>query len=221
MNSAAVFALNEVEATAKKAARGAGYTWGMAEEASKATRWLCANGIDGAKALATILTKADDIGPGEMAPADISGDWAAKAGAMCPLMAGAVLSDFAGIGTANEVTMLRVVAPVMLLPFAAMAARQLDQPVAVEWDGVRAVTTRNSLSLEGLKGASFVKTTTTIARVTIRVGAQIGQPMPQHTRATPDAADWATLTQFAHRTYAPATESSRLMGAGAGLSDND
>ena len=29
------------------------------------------------------------------------------------------------------------------------------------------------------------------------------------------------LNTFAHRTYAPATEESRLLGAGAGLSDND
>ena len=31
----------------------------------------------------------------------------------------------------------------------------------------------------------------------------------------------ATLTQFAHKTYAPSTEQSRLAGAGAGLNDND
>ncbi|NND22495.1 MAG: DUF3726 domain-containing protein, partial [Silicimonas sp.] len=40
------YSLNEVEATAKKAARGAGYPWGLAEEAAKATRWLCAHDID-------------------------------------------------------------------------------------------------------------------------------------------------------------------------------
>ena len=31
------FSLNEMEAIAKRAARGAGYPWGLAEEASKAT----------------------------------------------------------------------------------------------------------------------------------------------------------------------------------------
>jgi len=41
------------------------------------------------------------------------------------------------------------------------------------------------------------------------------------TRATPDAEHWATLNRFAHHTYAPASEASRLLGAGAGLSDND
>ena len=32
--------MNEVESMAKTAARGAGYSWGLAEEAGKATRWL-------------------------------------------------------------------------------------------------------------------------------------------------------------------------------------
>jgi len=40
-------------------------------------------------------------------------------------------------------------------------------------------------------------------------------------RATPEAATITTLETFAARTYAPATEASRLAGAGAGTSDND
>ena len=49
------YSLNEMEATAKRAARGAGYSWGLAEEASKATRWLCTQGLDGAAELAHVL----------------------------------------------------------------------------------------------------------------------------------------------------------------------
>ncbi|MEO0980892.1 MAG: DUF3726 domain-containing protein, partial [Pseudomonadota bacterium] len=40
-------------------------------------------------------------------------------------------------------------------------------------------------------------------------------------RATPDPDSWTRLGVLAHRTYAPATDESRLRGAGAGLSDND
>ena len=37
-----------------------------------------------------------------------------------------------------------------------------------------------------------------------------------------EAADrWSILSAFAQRTYAPATENSRLLGAGAGLGDDD
>ena len=55
----------------------------------------------------------------------------------------------------------------------------------------------------------------------ITLGGQLTTPRPHVTRATPDPVCWDTLNRFAHRTYAPATEESRLLGAGAGLSDND
>ena len=40
-------------------------------------------------------------------------------------------------------------------------------------------------------------------------------------RGYPAEKTWQTLNLYAARTYAPATEESRLKGAGAGLSDND
>jgi len=40
-------------------------------------------------------------------------------------------------------------------------------------------------------------------------------------RGYPGEKTWQVLNQYAARTYAPATEESRLKGAGAGLSDND
>ena len=44
--------LNEIESLCKKAARGAGLSWGLAEEAGKAARWLSAHGLDGPGVLA-------------------------------------------------------------------------------------------------------------------------------------------------------------------------
>jgi hypothetical protein len=41
------------------------------------------------------------------------------------------------------------------------------------------------------------------------------------TRATPNPKAWDILTRFAHRTYAPATEESRRLGAGDTQSDAD
>ncbi|MDG1258191.1 MAG: DUF3726 domain-containing protein, partial [Paracoccaceae bacterium] len=40
-------------------------------------------------------------------------------------------------------------------------------------------------------------------------------------RAVIDVKTRTCLEEFAQRTFAPATEASRLAGAGAGLSDND
>jgi hypothetical protein len=47
----AFWSLNEIEALAGKAARGAGYDWGLAEEAGQSVRWLEARDFRGADAL--------------------------------------------------------------------------------------------------------------------------------------------------------------------------
>ncbi len=212
------FALNEVDAIAKKATRGAGYSWGVAEDAGKATRWLCANRIDGCRALVSVLAVTDNFSPAKMAPTGIVGNWRSDGGMMCPLMAGVTLSDFASVGHADEVCILNVVSPVMILPFAAMAAHRLGQLLTVQWAGISATTDGHVLSFDSADNPDF----RAVAKsVTIRVGGQIGQQMPKQNRAKPEGADWKTLSSFAQRTYAPASSESRIMGAGAGLSDND
>ena len=53
--------LSEVDAMSRKATRGAGYAWGLAEEAGYAIRWLASYGFDGLAMLLNILKKVDRI----------------------------------------------------------------------------------------------------------------------------------------------------------------
>jgi hypothetical protein len=184
------YALNEVEAMAKRAARGAGHPWGLAEEAAKATRWLSAQGLDGVAVLDEALAQGGDA-----------------------LVIGASLSDHAARLADGPIEIADLPQPVMILPFAALAARQIRDTVSVTCSAAVAVTDGRRLGLSG----KFPPETT----VTIIAGAEPFAPRPQAGRATPDAAAWDRLTGLARRTYAPATEESRRLGAGAGLSDND
>ena len=59
------------------------------------------------------------------------------------------------------------------------------------------------------------------SQVTVSCGNALGATQALQTRATPKDEDWALLNTVAHRTYAPASEASRLLGAGAEQSDND
>lgn len=207
------YALNEVEATAKRAARGAGYDWGLAEEAAKATRWLCAQGLDGAAVLARLLEAGFAAELQAHVPQGIEGDWLAEA-PLCPLATGAALSDCAARLRERPMAIGPVAQPAMILPFAATAARQLGTCVTVAGEGFQAVTDGAALHREGtLPDAA--------ARLSIRAAGSLANPDPGRTRAEPEEAAWAALNRFAHKTYAPATEESRLLGAGAGLSDND
>jgi hypothetical protein len=47
------------------------------------------------------------------------------------------------------------------------------------------------------------------------------QVVPQPVRCEVEVIDWQNLSKYAALTYVPETDSSRLAGAGAGLTDND
>ncbi|MHC4974961.1 MAG: DUF3726 domain-containing protein [Planctomycetota bacterium] len=97
------FSLNEVEAMGKRAARGAGLDWGIAEEAGKAARWLTAHGLPGPELLAQLLTRNEGKSYDELAPVSTDDVWQAESGCLCPLIAGAALSDRAAEGVAEGV----------------------------------------------------------------------------------------------------------------------
>jgi hypothetical protein len=208
--------LNEVEATAKKATRGAGYPWGLAEEAGKAVRWLCARDVDGCAALADLLGQIDGSELDTPSPRTGSQVWHADKGALCPLLAGTAISDGIPDLQAGSLQLDRVAAPMLLLPFAAMVALRLKTSVWLEWDQMRAATDGKKLSLDGTSDSGTVS-----VHMCLRGGTHVQSPQPERTRADPDDETLEALNRLAHRTYAPATEDSRLKGAGAGLSDND
>lgn len=211
--------LNEIEATAKRAARGAGLSWGLAEEAGRATRWLCAQRLDGCAALALALCEHERGPVGELSVPALSGAWSASPpGRLTPLIAGPALSDRAALIGEAGIAVRDLLAPMLILPFAAALARQRQRLAVVAWDGLSTATDGQVLSLDGNRAPLSAAVAD---KVTVRIGGALGRPQPVVTRAAPRVGDWAALERLAHRTFAPASEASRLLGAGAGLSDND
>ncbi|MGJ8616580.1 MAG: DUF3726 domain-containing protein [Sulfitobacter sp.] len=209
------YSLNEIEAHAKKAARGGGYDWGVAEEAGKAVRWLVSHGLSGAAALAAHLEQQAHDGP----PQTLDGDWSSATGVLCPLTAGVTLNDCADRLTAvRGQTMHDVAQPLLVVPFAAWAALHIKAPLTVAWNNVRATTNGYDLYLEGSEDELNTPQTSALQCVMAQSSHALAAPAMRG-NVSPDV--WAKLNTFAQRTYAPATEASRLLGAGAGVSDND
>ncbi|MBT2130588.1 DUF3726 domain-containing protein [Aliiroseovarius lamellibrachiae] len=212
--------LNEIEAMSKRAARGAGLSWGLAEEAAKGTRWLSSFGFSGPELLADLLELNDRLPPVDFSPVSLRADvWHAPARRMSPLLAGAALSDCAvRLLERGTITMENVSLPMLAVPFMGGAALRLGVPVAVEWEGVRLATDGKQLSVQG--DATALRSAQADRVVFIAPAEMAGRREPVM-RADVSDESWERLGVFAHRTYAPATEESRLRGAGAGLSDND
>jgi len=212
------YSLIEIEALAKRATRGGGFPWGLAEDSAKAVRWLASFGLDGAKLLADLLQQDDDVGLVDVTPITLDGDWNGRAGGLSPIICGPALSDSAARLKDGAITLHNVTHPLLLLPFAALAARRIGAPVVLEWDGVRASSDGNTVSIDGTEGALY---TCGGARVTCIVNTEfIGKYQPTIRGQLSDETV-EELMVFALRAFAPITAQSRELGAGAGLNDNE
>ncbi len=211
--------LNEIEAMAKRAARGGGLSWGLAEEAAKATRWLGSFGLPATTLLADMLDLGDGRDLTGMAPRRLDGVWTAPAGDLNPLIAGPSLADSAArLADDGRIDMADIACPLLIVPSAGWAARLLGVPVAVAWDSVEVTTDGTGLAVHDPDGQLLAARSTRLACTAPAAPGEVRQP---GLRGTPDPESWTRLGRYAHRTYAPATEESRLLGAGAGLNDND
>ena len=125
--------LSEINALCFKAARGAGLTWGEAEEAGWAAAWLTRAGLAGPSILLNWLTECATLAR----PVPARGRWCALDGPLCPLRAGLALADFAGCPRGRRTTLQHRHrrASRFILPFVARAATRLDLPLRIGWVG--------------------------------------------------------------------------------------
>jgi len=190
------WSLGEVKALAVKAARGGGMPWGMADEAGFAVRWLQANKAPGLAALASYLDWRDGLGEPDYD--------------LCPISLGTAIMDAQRDVPSN---LGRVRQPLLLAPY---LAGSMPSGLSLTWDATEIVVSKVGL-------------VTTASRAVLLTSEAHCQTFPAKAQAgetamrAPDSEAEAIklLEHFAQRTYAPATEASRLSGAGAGTTDNE
>jgi hypothetical protein len=207
--------LPEIEALVLRAARGAGFAWGMAEECGKAAVWLGHHDLDWSAVILARLMGERGV-PVVPAPAR----WASK-GAVCGIHAGAALADFATLAEGpggNGVSLGLVHDPLCLLPFVAFAAQRLKTDLDVMLDNrlwASFDATGHTLADGGLSQIALG----TIDILSTAVPSS-GPALPcLLSRAIPVEV-YARLEKLALAMTVPATAHSQA-GAGAAQSDND
>ena len=222
--------MGEIRSLSVKATRGAGFDWGLAEEAGFAVEWLERHGMPGVAALSRYLSdiddgvSTDDLGSTLAVGALISDtqDWERHLPLSCsqPLLLAPFLANVCGDG----VLVMTV-------------GTDLDPESANTEDGSNALAPalQKDSSYKLIVSQTNVKSTDafiTLAAGYVSVSREsaeevssvegIAKSRPNQTRVHENRLPYVeTLTHFAHRTYAPATEESRLSGAGAGVRDDD
>ncbi len=206
-----IVSLNEAEVMATKAARGAGRPWGLAQEAGRAASTLEALQLPGAACLLNVLNATDGVPCEELRPGTTQAAcWQAE-NPMCPLLVGAFISDLGALS--QKVMLRRVRSPLLLVPLCLMAFEN----VVFNWGDCTIRTSADGISVQGDPKTAIADQVSIDGSVPARKVSHRWQP------GAVDIADeiWEALSAFAHRTYVPASEASRLKGAGAGLTDND
>ena len=207
------WSLGEIAALATKAARGSGMDWGLADEAGYAVKWLQRRQLPGVAALCRYLSwrQAGEI--------TIWPDDTARDGHYCPIATGAAYGD--GV-FGDDVQFARVRTPLLLIPF--ISLRAANTPVCLSMENAVFVLTQDKL------GFSKNDTAILMDSSACQIYAASDDELPAMITIANDtiprvpvtaSACITVLNSFAKNTYAPATESSRLAGAGAGLNDND
>ncbi len=187
----------ETGVLARRATRGAGYDWGLAEEATFAVGWLCDHGVDGADVLSRYYRQVDGQAVASRMVRAWPDSWAGEAfagTALCPLCLGAALSDFGLPSGVDKVVISKVYAPVLLLPFIANLPAEDGKIWTIEGDITDDI---NPTRVEIIR-ADATDSVATDAKKTPRY---------------PQKED-AFLLELAQRTYVPESEASRAKGAG-------
>lgn len=211
--------MNELNAAVRKAFRGAGYHWGEAEEAGKAATWLAQRGFSVGQPLAALLRAAegnlDSLRP---APERnrIRDDHR-----ICPVLFGISLADGAiSLGNGEHLPFALVRSPLLLLPFLSAVSHSTGLDVSLVTPQLQATLSKGALSIHHSTGNADSP-----AAGTLTASAPQGEMRCSHATRSSTAdlthEDWELFGVLAGKTYVPASEHSRIAGAGAGTKELD
>ena len=214
------YSLNQIEHTVRKAVRGCGFSWGLAEEAGRAVRWLEMTGLDGIELLTRHLPQLD--GSEGVGQSMVIGDGCLRRtdGLLSPLAAGPTVGDLLYGVDQGVVQLEQVAAPMLLLGYAGNLAMQTGHSVVVTLAEREILTTAQGLSDCNVIWPKTADMITITKNSNPPTGLSVTNPAVIQAREV-DQRTMGLLDQYVHRTYVEATEASRLSGAGAGVSDND
>lgn len=219
------YSLNETASLARLAARGAGYHWGLADEVYRSVFWLAQRNLPAPLLLSQLLKSYSAPNDVELAMPTISdGHVSARGDALCPVLLGCSLVDRIDASIiGSTVTFDAVRCPLLILPFMVELAIKFDCIVMTEHDSTDVITDGRHIrfSSPAIHQLKHVKAGRIHFKRSDAIEFSASEQLPLRSRVNVDHEVWKTLEAFAHHTYAPATDASRLSGAGAGVSDND
>ena len=200
--------LSEIETTSKRASRGVGFSWGIAEEVGKCIRLLELFGLPGIKNLNEYYQKKDKENFQKIKL--INQKNSSNKNSLCPISLGiSCLDQIRKIENYNECSFKNVAYPLLLLPFLSRSSEIIGKKILVVLDKYEFLLNFNTNILSNSLKKEFPSK------------AKIVKIFFFDNKDSFTDYDWKNLYKLSENTFVEESDSLKKGAAGAGLNDND
>ena len=199
---------SEIDTTAKRASKAAGFSWGIAEEIGKSIRSLELFGLPGIINLNNYLKKIKQKHPKKIEKIEKENKTEGKE--LCPIYSGvAFLDRCLELEKLKSLKFYNVNYPLLMIPFISRASEIMSKKILVQYDNTsfllnfdRAIFSKNidkqAQSIANVLSIEFIENKNSFSEQ-----------------------DWEELYKLSEETFVDESDSSKSKAAGAGLTDND
>ena len=199
---------SEIDTTAKRASKAAGFSWGMAEEIGKSIRSLELFGLPGILNLNNYLKKIKQEHPKKIEKIEKENKTDDKE--LCPIYSGVAFLDHClELEKLKSIKFYKVSYPLLMLPFISRASEIMSKKILVQFN--------NSSFLLNFDKSIFSKN---IDKQAQSVANVISIEFVENKNSFSEQ-DWRELYKLSEETFVDESDSLKKSAAGAGLTDND
>ena len=199
---------SEIDTTAKRASKAAGFSWGIAEEIGKSIRSLELFGLPGIINLNNYLKKIKQKHPKKIEKIEKENKISDKE--LCPIYSGvAFLDRCLELEKLKSVKFYKVSYPLLMLPFISRASEMTSKKILVQFD--------KSSFLLNFDKSIFSKNIEKQAQSQAKV---VNIEFMENKNSFSER-NWKELYKLSEETFVDESDSLKTKAAGAGLTDND
>ena len=199
---------SEIDTTAKRASKAAGFSWGMAEEIGKSIRSLELFGLPGILNLNNYLKKIKQEHPKKIEKIEKENKTGDKE--LCPIYSGVAFLDHClELEKLKSLKFYNVSYPLLMIPFISRASEIMSKKILVQFDSSSFLLNfdKSIFSKNIEKQAPSLTNVVTIEFI--------------ENKNSFSEQDWKELYKLSEETFVDESDSLKEKAAGAGLTDND
>ena len=199
---------SEIDTTAKRASKAAGFSWGIAEEIGKSIRSLELFGLPGIINLKNYLKQIKQKHPKKIAKIEKENKIDDRE--LCPIYSGVALLDSClELEKLKSIKFYNLSYPLLILPFISKASEIISKKILVQYD--------NTSFLLNFDKSIFSKN---IDKQVQSLANVVNIEFIENKNSFSEQ-DWKELYKLSEETFVDESDSSKAKAAGAGLTDND